>query len=696
MISRTSGVPFGEIFNQEFQIMNEKIPEYKFVTQKGKKLSEVVTGAIGDALQAYGDTAYILDRIPYSPGDFMEASMLERLGKIEGSPAAGALAEAVATLATLVSPISRKGKVAPKIDPIADFDTKYPKTRMAIDASRVGKVSIGTDPELGGTVKVLDAVNTALDKELGPMATDVPLGDKFRLIVSKYGQDIPMSEQIRYANAQVEKFMTLQTAQDAIIASRPRLSDKRPSFIVDSEGIAATPDQILRGAVDENTAIVTSQPAFKPGEKVLLEPFGISKPIKFTILGKDGEVHYLFNDLDKNGKPTQISIPESRLFRNQRGSIDVEGLEQNIPELKRAAENIAMKSWSGGAADKAKKTVDGIYEEMRKRREISLSGTFRAIRSLTVDPAYNLEHNLMQAGPEGVEAALKWNIQHSAQMRAKDRYAPALQNIFGDLDKDSTRAVEEITFLRRIVQSDKSKGPGTISPPGGLTGADAYARLQQLEGELGDKWKNLNGKATAIFTEEKANIHRLLEKGEIDKAMFENLINLYHSREDYIDAIDPQLLIESKALTKTALRREIRASGIPLGKDAGRTMDAATLLEDSIARVESRIAKGDTLRAMRKLAEPNPENGLVAIPKNKDIPDGWTSIGHRLEGKPVNLLVRDDIAAEFVADPAAWLNKGLFKVGDADISTATINRVWSGSASLPSTPTTANPTFFFQ
>ncbi len=395
---------------------------------------------------------------------------------------------------------------------------------------------------------------------------------------------------------------------------------------------------------------------------------------------------------------------------NEKGMVEIEGLDANIPKAGEAVKEAAGKAWAVPNPQEANKIAERAiannYKAMEDKKKVLSTNTLKQIRRGVVSHDYDLQVGLKEAGIIGERAMLQMNVQHNATMVAKSRYDKSGRAIFDDLSPKDLRGVEEITRLRRIIQIDKYKGVGTIRhevdpvTKTQLNGPIAAARLDALKAADPAKFAKLDAKATAIFTEEKVNLKRLLDEDIIDQATYDKMKNLDYSRTEYLDIVDPEVPIKSNI---RGFPTSIRSSGIPLlgrGKSAAVNMDAKLLLQEDIARVENRIARNRVLQSLYDLAEtPNDvvmRSNAKSISKDgevKAVPEGWTSLGVRIDGKQKNVLMRDDFAQQFVTRPDAGLNTVMFSIGDLDVTLGAILRTASGSSLLRATATKYNPAF---
>lgn len=386
--------------------------------------------------------------------------------------------------------------------------------------------------------------------------------------------------------------------------------------------------------------------------------------------------------------------------KGQRGAIEIEGIDLAGDSIKKNLGAAGTSAWRVTSEADAVKQVESIFnasvEASEAGRKISAKDMLKRTRRAVVAHDYDLRHELENAGAYGEHAVNRLIVQNGATMAAKTKMNKINAGIFDGLSKEGKSTLDQIVRARRIIQIDKYKGVGVVRHEGGVTGPAAETFLSSLEKKLGSDIYNQGLKqADAIFTEHLKLLSELKEAGLIDNTLYNKLKNFDYQRTEYLDAIDPAIPITSKLKD---LPQSVRSSGIPLlgrGKKALVEMDSQALLAEDVARIENRISKNATLQALYTLAEKSPENSAVRIPaksfikadKNgndviKSVPDGWTALGVRVEGKQKNVLMRDDLAEQFISRPEPmpeWV--------------ATVFRYGSGSQILKMSATAYNPTF---
>lgn len=399
-----------------------------------------------------------------------------------------------------------------------------------------------------------------------------------------------------------------------------------------------------------------------------------------------------------DGKTTIIKeLPT--IAKSQRGIFDIEGLEKNVTAAKASVEKAANSGWAVNNPDTAaryvKEVMEGNAKALDKSRKAFADNAVSKARRAVYAHDYDLRTSLKNAGPAGELAHAKLVVQNGATMAAKVSLDKFNARVFDKLNHAQRQQLDEVTRLRRIIQIDKYKGIGSVRHEGGITGPMAFARLEQIKSELGDSFKIIDNSATAIFEEQKLLLDKLYASGLISKDLHGKLYNLDYTRTEYLDLVDPAIPIASKVRN---MPTSIRSSGIPElghGKLTAVNMDAKVLLAEDMARVENRIFKNNTLQAIRQMAIENPKNDIVKLPGKNDIrtlkngdqairhtPEGYTTIGVRVEGKQEFLQMRDEFAEQFVNRPEAmpeWM--------------AIAARTVSGTSLIKTTSTSMNPSF---
>lgn len=317
-------------------------------------------------------------------------------------------------------------------------------------------------------------------------------------------------------------------------------------------------------------------------------------------------------------------------------------------------------------AKHVRERFDEAWVRMEEQSKVSPERFSRMmVRWLEASDAH-LRADLQALGEEGMRAYRRIVLQRGATLAARTAAEELINPIFSGLTKEMRRHLDEIVRARRIIQIDRYKGVGTVKHGEG-TGPMMEAFLEDLKSRIGAQaFDDLNARADRIFALERKVLERLLDEGIIDRELYNKLKNLDYIRTEYLDSVDPVVPIVSRV---RGMPSSVRSSGIPRirhGKDELADLDSQGLLLDSLVRAENRIFRNRVGQQLASLAAKNPDNGIVRLPKRGEyrverngdmvvdtVPEGFTAIGYRENGKQRFLFMADDYAVQFVppADP---------------------------------------------
>jgi len=385
--------------------------------------------------------------------------------------------------------------------------------------------------------------------------------------------------------------------------------------------------------------------------------------------------------------------------KKQAGILDLSGIKENIPKAEEALKETAKKTWlinDDNAATAVKGIVEKNFKAMNAGQESFIKRMGVRARREVYAHDYDLQQVLRASGEYGLNALRTMAIRGGATMNAELSIKAMDKEIFSKFNASERKALDELTFLRRVIQIDKYKGVGTVRHVGGITGPMAMARREQMKQELGaDTYNRINKGADDIFEQQILLLDKLEANGLETPELIATLRNFDYQRREFLDIIDPMIPIKSNIRGIV----DIRSSGIKeLGHgktDVAMNMDAQALISEDAIRVENRIARNNALLAFRELAEKNPGNDFVRLPSKESIkvdlkgnqkmrhtPQGWTSLGVRVGGKQEFILMRDAMAEQFISRPEAIPEQ--IAVG---------LRLISGSSLMKASATTYNPGF---
>lgn len=387
----------------------------------------------------------------------------------------------------------------------------------------------------------------------------------------------------------------------------------------------------------------------------------------------------------------------------QRGAIDIPEWEDVQRARERgitAAEQATERAWTTPTpADdalytKTQKAFEASRAAEEAGRKVTMASILRRAQEEVIAHDYHLRAELERAGPYGQKAVDWIALQNGATMAAKSRMGAVNDNIFNDLDTITKTQVDELMRLRRIIEIDSYKGVGKHKHAEGITGPQAEAVAIRMKRELGDEqFARVYDVTNRIMKEYKDILGRRFEAGLLSEESYLKLLHFDYSPTEFINLIDPlqTFTVHGRLIT-------VRTSGVPFlerGKRGEVVMDSQLLLAEALVRSENLISKNDTMRQLHELATKAPENGIVSLPaKNtvgkagtpdaymKHTPKGQVALGVRSQGRQDFVLMREDLAEQFIRRPQVMPE-----------IVGTIARFASGSAAIKATATTYNPAF---
>jgi len=268
-----------------------------------------------------------------------------------------------------------------------------------------------------------------------------------------------------------------------------------------------------------------------------------------------------------------------------------------------------------------------------------------------VDYSGGIKKELVERGKLGEDVIMKHDLARGSGAEAERQMRTYDKTIF-NLDKNESRIRDYIIQSRRTIAIHKYK-PEHIRPKflSGEQNANYLKWVQTIEklddAKMGrvlksvDNYFEAHRKNLDILRKEKLlgdeEYKRLLDKGEF-------------SPSDYIQHIDPIRTYNFPG-GKTY---DVHDSGLKkLDKGSANLLeqDSHKLLARSIAGVQGRVFRNKANKAAYKLAEEMPDNGIFRL-HELDAPGGFTKIHVMIEGKPKGMIVRDELAEQWVkSDP---------------------------------------------
>jgi len=387
----------------------------------------------------------------------------------------------------------------------------------------------------------------------------------------------------------------------------------------------------------------------------------------------------------------------------QRGAIDIPEFEDVIRAKERgvaAVERAAERGWvTPAAADDTLQTkVTTAFEKSRAAeeagRKITMESMAKNARRQFVEHDFDLRSELARAGEYGQKAVDRLALQNGATMAAKTRMDAVNDAIFNGLDTATKQQLDELVRLRRIIEIDSYKGVGKHKHAEGITGPEAEAVAIRMKQDLGDaQFARVYDLSNRVFKEWKDVLNRRFENGLLSEESYLKLIHFDYSPIEFMNLLDPlqTFTVHGRPMT-------VRTSGVPFlerGKRGAVVMDSQLLLAEGLVRSENLIFKNETMKALHELATKATENPVVRLPGKgmigkegtpdafvKHTPEGFVALGVRQQGRQDFVLMREDLAEQFIRRPQVMSE-----------FVSTVARLGSGSALVKATATTYNPAF---
>lgn len=344
----------------------------------------------------------------------------------------------------------------------------------------------------------------------------------------------------------------------------------------------------------------------------------------------------------------------------------------------------------------AAKKTEQSYEKMQNAAKTTEEPLRRRAlnwaRSKIVDVSGNVKAQLLKT-EWGKQAVQHHDLIAGSTAKAQEAFQRAEESVWKGLSSRELDMLNQQVLSRRTVALDSyRKGAKRVKHPDNLTGEDHMAAMLGRQRTWGaEQYAKIDNAATAYFQWMRERVGDLRSAGIISESEYKALTSREYSPREFINRIDPINSPVSK-LTKIS----VTESGIhPLSKgEAGalRT-DVRELAAQVAVRTTNRIMRNNANRALYKLAEQVPQNGVAILPKKIkhtqkgkvgkiNIPKGFVRVDAMIDGKQQPILMDEKFALEWVVSNPA-MNRSM----------ANALRVVSGSALVRPLATGYNPAF---
>lgn len=368
------------------------------------------------------------------------------------------------------------------------------------------------------------------------------------------------------------------------------------------------------------------------------------------------------------GKTPPLPPKKPGFFSSEGGAFNIKQFFSGKIPVAKAPANPAP----GVAAVEA--MYDKADEELGKLRRPGGLDFMKKLRRSVVDVSGNVKADLMKAGPQGREAAIRLDLSRGANAKSKAIYEREAENIYDGLTPAEENLLNRMIQSRRTLAIDAYK-PG-MEHPDGLTGAEHQRYLNAIPPEFSQKLTPL---ADQYFTAHQRNLEEAWKGGLISDRQYQDLTSKGdYSPRWFIQHLDPERTYSIGGKTVT-----VRDSGIK-SLDEGSTRmlenDSRLLLSSCIARTQARIMRNNANKALYDLAVNSPNNGMV-WPGGK-AKAGETVLTYLDKGVAKEMIVPDSFAREWIqSDP------------QIDQQVANVVGWLSGAKVLRASATSLNPEF---
>lgn len=372
----------------------------------------------------------------------------------------------------------------------------------------------------------------------------------------------------------------------------------------------------------------------------------------------------LIKELSKSKeKPVDELTPELKeQFERQRGIFSKTGAIGTEKEARLDIKNI-----SKDALD-VEKMYDWQDAKIKEKFKLSPEKIRDAIGSAIVAIDAPIQRRLTSvAGGEDVLLA-RGKLRGSsakAKLAYEDAEGEITKNLPSIFDKNfgrilqSKRTIEATNLVntRRGTQPELDIDmPDLLQSPGGKTPKEHQAYLYAMQKAYPKEWKQVE-KALEKRYAVNEKLISMLEEHELIDAKFAEYLRVNHKHYSprwFIDKIDP----DGKGYDASGNPISVPDSGIKkldMGSKEAMFSNWRTIMADQIVRVEGRVAKNDSNRALYDWVKKSPDNILktkIAAPDIKNIPGGMTAIKVMIKGEPQTMLMPIELAKYWIkSDP---------------------------------------------
>ena len=292
------------------------------------------------------------------------------------------------------------------------------------------------------------------------------------------------------------------------------------------------------------------------------------------------------------------------------------------------------------------KNVAAMYERSEalsaKQKAFSPKRLFQTLKRRVVDVSGNIKSELAKQGNAGKQVVINHDLIAGAHTKAIIDYNNVAKKVYGKLTRNEIRQLNRVIQSRRTIEINKFKD---IKHPERLKANEHVKFINETPIELGQK---LQERANLYFGEMKKQLTRLHEEGLISDELFETLLEQGdYSPRKFLKFLDPDRV----SFDGQGGRITVPDSGLKALEEGSFGLmetDSSLLMSQVIARTQARIFRNRANQALHRLAEVNPDNGIVFLKEPKIANKSFESVSVMIDGRQKQMFMPSEFAREWL------------------------------------------------
>ncbi len=343
-------------------------------------------------------------------------------------------------------------------------------------------------------------------------------------------------------------------------------------------------------------------------------------------------------------RPPDSYSPETIKEAGQSKGYDPAKIEAKL------AEPIAPVESASQMADAIQSDFDQGRLQLKALTKPTIKKIITRIAKELYEPSPSIKAELANSGEWGQNVIYHQNAVRGAGTRALAEYAAWNKAALRPLSRIERKALGDYRAAKNFVQVVERHGD-SYRLPNVRSIEDYKAYLKTFEQRVGSESYQKILAADNATREVAFNLlKRRLQSGLITSSSYEAMMQNY----DYNPILFLQHLDEAVEFRRGSEVISTTKSGIKSieeGSFNNILTDPKQLISQLIYRTNAQIARNEADQALLAFVEKVPDNGFVRrrMPAEKDkVPTGWSNIGAMVEGQKREMLMRDDMAKEWI------------------------------------------------